>query len=109
GNGVHELSGGLDDHRHSCQLRLRQLEVGQRLPEQHAVTRVVTRRLIRGLHDADRAGGGLQAAVLEPGHAQVEPATDAGLAADEVGGRYPPAVEADLVGVHAAVADRVDS
>ena len=62
----------------------------------------------RGLHETDRARRGLQAAVLEAGHLVVEAATESGIAADQVLGRYEPVVERDLVGVHPAVADRVD-
>ena len=64
--------------------------------------------LERGLHEADRARRGLQAAVLEAGHLEVEAAAEPALAADEVLGGHEPVVERDLVRVHAAVADRVD-
>ena len=78
------------------------------LAEHLAVLRVRHARFEGGLHETDRPSGRLQAAVLESRHLEVEAAAEAGLAADQVRGGHEPVVEGDLVGVHAAVADRVD-
>ena len=44
----------------------------------------------------------------KPGHLEVEALAEPAVAADEVLGGHEPVVERDLVGVHAAVAERVD-
>ena len=107
-DGVRELARRLDDDRHASELHLRELVVADRAPEHRAVERVLRGRLVRRLHHADGPRGGLQPAVLEALHLVVEAAAEAGLAADEAVVRHEPSVERDLVGVHAAVADRVD-
>ena len=60
------------------------------------------------MHHSDCAGGRLQPAVLESGHLQIETLPLSFLAPDQVLGCHPPVVERELVGVHAAVAERVD-
>ncbi len=108
GDVVGELPGALDGGRHAAELGGVQLVVAHGLTEDLAVLGVLAGLLERGLHHADGAGRGLQSSVLEPGHLVVEPAAEAGLAADEVLRRHEPVLESDLIGVHAPVADRVD-
>src|SRR5690606_34028616 len=108
GHGVGGLTAGLDRDGHAGQLDLRELEVGDGLAEHHSVLGVLHGCLVGGLHDAHRPGCGLEPAVLEAGHLQVEAPADALLAADQVLVGHEPRVEGDLVGVHAPVADRVD-
>ncbi len=105
---VGELAAGLDQHRHPAELGSGELVVDDVRLEHLAVLGVVERRLVGGLHHAEGAGGGLEAAVLEPRHLQVEALSQAALAADQVIGGHPPVLERELVGVHAAISDRVD-
>ena len=60
------------------------------------------------MHEPHGAGRRLQTAVLEPFHLEVEATSEPGLAADEVLGGHEPVVEGNLVGMHAAVPERVD-
>src|SRR5262245_16811504 len=108
GHGVGELPGGLDGHRHAGELGPGELVVGDRPAEDGPVARVLPGILVRRLHHADGPRRGLQPAVLEAGHLQVEAPAEAVVAADQAGVGHEPVVERDLVGVHAAVADGVD-
>ncbi len=108
GDGIGELSRRLDHHGHAGELHLRELKLTDGLAEHRTVQGILLRRLVGRLHDADGAGGGLEAPVLEPLHREIEAATDAGFTADEAVVGHPPAVEGDLVRVHAAVPDGVD-
>ena len=76
--------------------------------EDDAVLGVGERRFVGGLHDPDGARGRLESPVLEAGHLEVEAPTESVLAADEVVVGHEPVVEGQFVGVHAAIADRVD-
>jgi len=67
-----------------------------------------TTRFVGGLHDPNGARRRLESSVLEAGHLEVEAASESRLAPDEVGVGHEPVVEGQLVGVHAAIADRVD-
>src|SRR5690606_23070188 len=108
GDRVAELAGGLDGDGHAGELGPGELVLGDGLAEHHPVGGVGAGVLVRGLHDAYGPGRGLQPAVLEAGHLQVEAPAEALVATDQVLGGDEPAVERDLVGVHAPVADRVD-
>ena len=108
GDVVGELAGRLDDDRHASELGLRELVVADGLAEHLAVAGVREGRLVRGLHDADGAGRGLEPAVLEPGHLVVEALALATVETDQVGGWHEPVLQRDLIGVHTAVADGVD-
>src|SRR5579863_8254865 len=103
-----ELSRRLDDGGHRAELDARELVVQDRTSEHDAVPRVLQRRLVGGLHDADRARRRLEASVLEARHLEVEPPTESGVLTHQVLVGHEPVVEADLVGVHPAIAERVD-
>ena len=103
-----ELAARLHEHGHATDLGLRELIRRDRLTKHNTIGGVGPRRVERGLHDTDGARRSLQATVLEAFHLQVEAAADARLAADQRTGRHPPILERDLIGVHAAIADRVD-
>ena len=105
---VRELAPGLDERGHARELRLRELVVEHRPSEHAPVLRVGEPGFERGLHDADGARRGLEPAVLEALHLEVEALAEPAGFTDEVLGRHEPVVERDLVRVHAAVADRVD-
>lgn len=70
--------------------------------------RVVERGLVGRLHDTDRPGRGLQPAVFEALHLEVEALSEPGLSADQVGRGHEPVLEGHLVGVHTAVSEGVD-
>src|SRR5439155_6871084 len=108
GGVVRELTAGLDEARHPCELRLTELVGEHRLPEDATLPRVLERGLERGLHQSDGARRRLQTSVLEALHLEVEALTAAAFAADEMLGGNAPVVERDLVRVHAAIAERVD-
>src|ERR1019366_2887016 len=63
---------------------------------------------VGGLHHAEGPRGRLDAPVLKAAHLQVEPAAEPAVAADEAVVGAEPVLEAELIGVHAAIADRVD-
>ncbi len=105
---VRALARRLNDDGHAPELRLRQLVVADRRPEHLALGGVGSGGLVGGLHHAERPRRRLQPAVLEPLHLEVEALAQTLVAADEVGLGHEPVLERQLVGVHAAVAERVD-
>jgi hypothetical protein len=103
---VGELAGDHDLDRHQRELAVDAREGDQRLAELLAVLGVAQGELERVLRDADGAGGGLDAGALEGLHELLEAlALDA---AEQVRRRHAEAVEAELVLLHAAVAEHLD-
>ena len=103
---VGELAGDHDLDRHHRELAVDAREGDQRLAELLAVLGVAQAELERALRDADGAGGGLDAGALEGLHQLLEAlALDA---AEQVRRRHAEAVEAELVLLHAAVAEHLD-
>src|SRR5262245_45127352 len=105
---VRERARALDERRHARDLPARELVVADRRAEDLALARVADGRLERGLHDAHRARRRLEPPAREALHLEVEALPEAALAADHVLDRDVVALEAHLVAVHAAVADRAD-
>ena len=69
---VHERARGLDLRRHVGELEADRLELGDRLPELHALLGVGERVLERAAGEADRAGGGVDAGDVQAVHRRVE-------------------------------------
>ena len=106
GREIGELARHHDLHRHHRELAGDAGEVDQRLAELLAVFGVLQAHFERVLGHADGAGGGLDAGGLEGLHQLLEALVL--LAAEQVGGGHAEAVEAELVFLHAAVAEHLD-
>src|SRR5262245_4202157 len=92
--------------RHAAELVLRELEFADGFPELLALAGVAGRHLERGLRETAGPAAGLEPAGREALHLEVEALALAALLADEVRRRHEVALEAEGVGVHAAIARR---
>ncbi len=106
GGEIGELARAHDLRRHHRQLVGDAREVEDRPAELLAVERVGKADVERRLGDADGAGSGLDTGAFEGCHQLLEAlALDS---AEQIGGGHAEIVEADLIFLHAAIADHLD-